>query len=391
MSPRNIAGQVVRGKDLWGRSAELDELWRKVERGSVLLAAPRRYGKSSLMYGMVDGPRPGWDVVYLNVEYVESPAELATELAARILAHRAGRRILSRVQQLPGVLQRWFAGIVEEVGVGVPDVGEIKLKLRAQAPEDWRAALEPLWRLVAEGEPRILVILDELPVMVATLLDRDHDAALRFLHWFRALRQEGGRFLLGGSVNIEALLSGYGQSALLNDLERVRLLPFTPERREEFVRAVLEGEGQAPADRKVPAQIAAALDSGVPFFLQVYLDELLTECRRRSVIPTAALAELVLQDAVLGPRCVGRFDHYLGRLRSYGRLETAAREVLHEVSGDRPVHVSRMVELAGLDAGRVVALLESDWYVERDGDIIRFADGFVRRWWRRNAPMGRRS
>lgn len=64
--------------------------------------------------------------------------------------------------------------------------------------------------------------------------------------------------------------------------------------------------------------------------------------------------------------------HFLFRLERVrlspftGRLETAAREVLQEASGDRIVPVSRVVDMAGVDAGRVVVL-------------------------RRNAPMGRRS
>ena len=42
-----------------------------------------------------------------------------------------------------------------------------------------------------------------------------------------------------------------------------------------------------------------------------------------------------------------------------------------------------------LEPGRLLTRLESDWYLERDGDAVCFADGFVRAWWRRNAPMGR--
>ena len=37
-----------KGCNFWGRSAEVDILWRLLERGDVLLTGPRRYGKSSL-------------------------------------------------------------------------------------------------------------------------------------------------------------------------------------------------------------------------------------------------------------------------------------------------------------------------------------------------------
>ncbi len=47
---RNITGQVVVGDGLYGRTRELSQLWKKLEQGEhVLMLAPRRVGKTSLM------------------------------------------------------------------------------------------------------------------------------------------------------------------------------------------------------------------------------------------------------------------------------------------------------------------------------------------------------
>lgn len=355
------------------------------------MVAPRRYGKSSLMYGMVDEPRPGWSVVYLNVEYVETAAELLNEVVARVLAAGVGRRVVERLRTAPASLRRWLSNLAEEVGVGIPDVADIKFKLRDRAPEDWRAAAEPFWRLLGDADPRVLVILDEFPVMVASMLERDEREALAFLHWFRALRQTGGRVLLGGSVNLEPLLIERGQSALLNDLERVSVPPFAPAEVRSFLAAVLEAEGVADGPQLAEG-LAGMTDTGVPFFLQVFVDELLAESSRRGIPPNLALAREVLDTVVLGPRSLGRFSHYLERLRSYGRAEAAARETLH-VAARGPVslrEVEGIARRAEVDSARLVARLEADWYLERQGDQLRFADPFVQRWWQQNAPMGPR-
>jgi len=74
MKPRNVAGPVVRGSDFWGRESEVDTLWRLLERGGVLLSGPRRYGKSSIMYAPLDGPRDGWRRLLVDVEPIESPS-----------------------------------------------------------------------------------------------------------------------------------------------------------------------------------------------------------------------------------------------------------------------------------------------------------------------------
>jgi hypothetical protein len=80
--PKNIAGAPARGPDFWGREQDVIAVWQLLERGSVLLAAPRRWGKSSLMFALHDDPRPTWRVLQLDVEYVETPAEFLTELTA---------------------------------------------------------------------------------------------------------------------------------------------------------------------------------------------------------------------------------------------------------------------------------------------------------------------
>ena len=47
---KNVTGLPVIGEDLYGRARELADLWEKLEQGEhVLMLAPRRVGKTSLM------------------------------------------------------------------------------------------------------------------------------------------------------------------------------------------------------------------------------------------------------------------------------------------------------------------------------------------------------
>lgn len=50
-----IAGQAARGKDYWDRPFILEDIIEVIERGEhILLVAPRRVGKTSLMYRIMD-------------------------------------------------------------------------------------------------------------------------------------------------------------------------------------------------------------------------------------------------------------------------------------------------------------------------------------------------
>jgi hypothetical protein len=53
------------------RESFIDTLWESLEKHSILLLAPRRIGKTSVMLDMLDHPRAGWRVLRINTEKTE--------------------------------------------------------------------------------------------------------------------------------------------------------------------------------------------------------------------------------------------------------------------------------------------------------------------------------
>src|SRR5262245_29303515 len=143
--PRNIAGPVVRGTDLWGRSTETEHLKVLLERGSVLLTGPRRHGKSSLMYSIVDGAHQDVMVILLDVEWVESPEEFLTTATAELLALDRVRQLMAAMKSTPSLLRGWVSSAIDEVAVGAPNVGELKIRLRhGLEREHWQELAEQM-------------------------------------------------------------------------------------------------------------------------------------------------------------------------------------------------------------------------------------------------------
>jgi len=52
----NLVGPPVRGTNFYGREAFANLASDKLKAGHVLLAAPRRFGKTSVMYRLMDNP-----------------------------------------------------------------------------------------------------------------------------------------------------------------------------------------------------------------------------------------------------------------------------------------------------------------------------------------------
>ena len=398
--PKNVAGHVVRGEDFWGRRGDVAALWARLEGDDVLLPGPRRLGKSSLMAALLDEPRPGWTVVYMDVYPIDKPEEFLIELTAALVAADPIRRVMGQIRDAPGRFAGWIRGVIDEVGLGLPDVGEVKLKLRDRLPTagTWDELAADLLTSLRRVEGKVLLIVDEFPSMVATMLAADRDGALRMLRWLRTRRGPAGtpnvRFLLGGSVNLQPLLEEIGQEKHINDLDRFELRPFCSEAACEFVAAVLQAEGveqpQEPAQRIV--EIAA---TGVPFFLQVFIRECLEEARHRRTTVHRLDLRAVFRDRVMGPAGRARFSHYLSRLReAYGAQELAARTLLWEVATRERAsldHLREALDRGGHSSANLRPLLvrlQSDHYLVVDGPIVTFTSGFLREWWLRNAVPG---
>ena len=60
MLPRLTLGPPAKGDDFFDREEVIQEIWNILERSSILLAAPRKFGKTSIMLKLRDEP----DVIY---------------------------------------------------------------------------------------------------------------------------------------------------------------------------------------------------------------------------------------------------------------------------------------------------------------------------------------
>ena len=68
------------GKDFFGREKLIALLWEKLNITNVSLVSPRRFGKTSVMYNILDNPRPGYKLIHLDLQPVKDPVEFVINL-----------------------------------------------------------------------------------------------------------------------------------------------------------------------------------------------------------------------------------------------------------------------------------------------------------------------
>lgn len=398
---RNIVGAPVRGEDFFDREELVALVWDRLGTGNVLLAAPRRFGKTSLMYRLKDEPQAGWHVVHVDAESIREPANFVIAVLDAMMADRRVRKFLVSAWRQSS---KWARDLFPEMEMGTPWDVNLKIRLKEKIGPDWSERGEALLRVLRKWEGRLLLIIDELPVMLHLFEDNDiGDAETRaFLYWFRRLRVDPDvgltncRFLIGGSIGIEHYLSRLGAVDSFNDFERVTVGELTQPLARDFLETRLASRGVA-LSRSAVSKMLELVGTPIPFFLQVFVAEVAAEVANGAQRMGPKKLEEIYHHRVLGAVSKTYFQHYYDRLRWYDKPdERAAKALLRQLALAFPsaIQTSQLRNLYGKEIGegasddgfgRLVGDLENDFYVRyRPEDAgYAFASKILCDWWRR--------
>lgn len=389
---RLVIGPPARGDDLWNREAEIEGIWRVLERGHVLLVAPRRFGKTSIMLNLRDEPRDGYKVFFLDTEWMNGPEYFIAEVATELIKDDRLKQILHEAGGFFNTLINRFAE------VEIPHV--FKLQLRKEMTKDWEEKGRELVSELQKLEVNILLIADELPLMIHKMLRENAKEAQKFLYWMRALRQNPElsnlRLVIGGSIGIEHVLkqAGTGTKAI-HDLHRIQVGPFSTQQCREFVKVLLANEANLKdIGPEIVDSFIDILEIPVPYFIQILVSEAIREAQHQRKSLSAEIVQKAYYERVLASYNRTYFEHYYDRLRDYylPEDERIAKALLLEIAEKGEVSRSNLwnlyqsrLEGKGNEENLSYLLsdLENDFYIQFDPEkkIYRFATRVLRDCW----------
>ena len=397
---QNITGQPVVGDNLFARDYELKTLWERLERGEhVLLLAPRRVGKTSLMLELRRQPRPNWHVIYIDVEAAASAAELFADVLAQLASHPAYRH---RIENIPG----WQAArnILRAANISAKArVGDLKVEFASAMRADWHSRADQIRaRLAAaDAEERLLVIVDELPLLVSRLVDdgsKQHAELLlsKLRQWRQAPDLRSSLVTLaGGSIGLEGVAQRAGLSGFINDLVPFHLESWSCPTARQFLCEIGRSSG-FPLNDSTVEHVLDLLYDPVPFHLQIFFQALRDECRGDPASLTPEVVESCFEQRLAGASGTAHLDHYETRLEiALGKRErSVALAILSRLSQLAPppegALVKELITVREDVFWRILRVLEADGYIRRDGDRVSFRSNLLRRWWQKhhagNAP-----
>lgn len=396
----NLVGTPARGDNFYGRESFVRLVAENLKDGHVLLAAPRRFGKTSVMYRLIDHPYWNYRVVHADLEKFTEPSELIAHLIEQLARDDKLAKLLKGVSWLPEKIWTFFKSNIEEL-----ELLEIKIKLKEQLRGSWQERGEQLFRLAAKSPETIIFILDEFPMMIDRMSrSKAHrEEAITLLRWLRALRLNPGitqvRFLIAGSIGIDQVLNQLGEIKSINDFEKLNLEPFPP----KVAAAFLDELAQSNRLQLSPAckrKMLELIGTPVPYFLQILFSEIAKAHAQDGEPVTPKRIERIYRDKVLGMDCKTYFEHYYGRLRDYYKPseERAAKRILRQLATEKELSrdacfqffkeiIGQRADLE--DFNRLMTDLENDFYIRFDAAARRyeFSCQLLRDWWLRHYGM----
>jgi hypothetical protein len=383
-------GPPVSPTDFFDREEVLESLWVNLQSHSVLLAAPRRVGKSSLMLKLYLEPRPGFDVIWLDGQDYDAPEDLVADLGVKAAKLHG---------DVKGFFGTFFAAAAENIEQ--LEVWELKLKLRKQLSDSWRVQGESIVRKALQPDTKLLIIIDELPLLLHKMIKSGEAgklAAQNLLDWLRHLRQapeffQQVRQIVGGSVGLARIASLIGSSHRINDLHPIELGALDPSKAKELATQLL-------ASRNVtlnPLTMDAFLNqvgTPLPILIQILASVVASEVARRNLPADPGLVKECYEQRALGSEFRICFEDYYERLDRYYVPDEArvAKLLLRELAvAKTPLSRAALFDIYQAELGKaaetqfdlLLTWLFDDFYVEElAGGIVRFKSTWMRDWWR---------
>ncbi len=385
---KKSVGKPVRDSNFFNRKRELRRMWRCLETDNVLLLAPRRVGKTSLMFRMEEtAGEHGFQAVYFSVADDSSEISFIRKLYDAIGKLNSGPNILKKIG-----LFLTFQEKPDKISLG-----KLSVEFNESAWSKWADLGKAITRALDGLEEPWLLLVDEIPVFILTLLREDPtgERARTFLNWFRQLRQDHDNvsWLLAGSIGLDAVVARENMGDVINDLNLQRLGKFDSRTSHELL-TVLAASYELTLSAPVKQHAIDRIHWTIPYFLQLVFAEILDLCDETETNkPSPDMVDQAFEN-LLSPAKKGYFDYWRQRLHEelgspedamcIAMLTACARDaggVRLQVLEQLMNRFINDVEERKIQTRYLLDVLENDGYIVFEDSRYIFRSPLLREFW----------
>ena len=384
---KNIVGKPVSGDNFFPRNSVIEKIYRKLDGGdNLFMAAPRRVGKTSIMYWLKDNPRKNYVFIYVNTESINSIEDFFKKLFDELLESDAIKGLIKASEKSKTIFETITKHLknIKVYGVEVAFNNEEKT---GNFSNEFKSLLE---KLDTEGV-HIVMMIDEFPSTIENIKALKGNAeAIYFLQLNREMRQipnSSIQFIYTGSIGLPIVVSRIEAPTSINDLNTIEVTSLSEQEGEALAVALLTSN-HVPFNPIIIPYLLEKVKWLMPFFIQLAVQELIDEYdNTKKEIDKTAIERAF--NKICNRRNNVFLESYHTRLKkafTNGDYELAL-SFLEKIAVDNTVSTKTLFKNAKNDDAKkqyrsIIRTLEFDGYIFNSNENYSFNSPILQQWWR---------
>ena len=264
--PKTITGSPAEGEVYLRRQYINDEFWRRIKNGEhILISAPRRVGKSSIMKDLENNCLDGHICIYNNIESDKTQNDFFKRLLLLLLEKVGTQRKIRKIISL------WLKS---------KSIGEISIEgnIKFTSKElNYKEELLNIIKLLGQESIHVVMLLDEFPEVIQNIKKNENkNAAIDTLHTLRSIRHDNNfknfSFAFAGSIGLNHVVAELDRPRLINDLVPIYVDPLVISEAHKLTKQLVKGATMKIGDNERD-YLFKKIDYLLPYFIQLMIEK----------------------------------------------------------------------------------------------------------------------
>ena len=387
---KNIVGSPARGATFLKRQVEIEKIINRLQNGNnIQIAAPRRIGKTSILFYLLDNEVNNYLYAYVDTESVDNEQDFYKKILKELLK----KDWLSNSSRLQTAIRTGKKFIKSLKSIQIVS-GTIEF---SETQTDY---YEELYNLLCglEIEKKLILLLDEFPQTIINISQVGSDGlsnATKFLQRNRELRldpiiNQNIQFIYTGSIGLNHTVAALNASSFINDLNSIEIGQLSKTEAIDLIIA-LSKEKKLKFSEDSINYLISKIEWLIPFYIQLILQDILFANSENSEITQLEIDKAF--DSIIEARNNNHFEHYFSRLKSQFKgleldfvLKTLA-DIAKNITCEKNhlFNLSVQYNVQGRFKN-ILEILSYDGYINNNvsQNEYRFNSPILRLWWVKN-------
>jgi hypothetical protein len=386
---KNIIGQPARRENFYKRTREVQRISESLSNGNNLqITAPRRVGKTSILWHLLDNDIENRNYVYVDTESIDNEDDYYKKLLTEIvrnpkIAHSG------KLTKVISEKSNYFFKKVKCINV-------LGNGIELNHDEKHKSYYDELFHFLtgyAQSENIELVLLiDEFPQTIENIKKNDGESSVKFLQSNRALRMNPDlngkvKFIYTGSIGLNYTVAKINATATINDLNSIEVGPLNKDEAIDLFTKLLMASGRG-TDEAAGLFLLEKIQWYIPFHIQLIVQEIIAQTEKGAEVTQEVVERSI--NSIIDLRNQNHFEHYNSRLKSQfkGNEFKYADELLKLIAQNGSMNKAEAFDLSAKyelesEYKRIIQTLMYDGYINLTGDTqhYQFNSPIVKLWW----------